>query len=55
MDNNASLFYAAVFSIKEILNTIQGTYDLTSEAPFVLNTIKYTKRGTETDYLIVKR
>jgi hypothetical protein len=55
MDNNARLFYAAVSSIKEILNTIQGTYDLTSEEPFVLNTIKYTKRGKGMDYLIVKR
>jgi hypothetical protein len=55
MNTNARLFYAAVPSIKEILNDIQGTYVLTSEVPFVLSSIKYTKKENEADYLITKR
>jgi hypothetical protein len=55
MDNNARLFYAAIPSVKEILNAIQGTYDLTSKEAFSLNTIKYTKKENTADYLIVKR
>lgn len=53
MDNNASLFYTAIPSIKEMLTLIQGTYDLSSDYPFSYNTIKYTKNNN--DYLVVKR
>jgi hypothetical protein len=57
MDNNARLFYANtnIPSLKEVLNVMQGSYDLSTEEPFSLNTIKYTKTGNNADYLIVKR
>jgi hypothetical protein len=55
MDNNARLFYAAIPSIKEVLALIQGTYDLSSDERFSLNSIKYTKTGSPADYLIVRR
>jgi len=53
MNNNASLFYGAIASIKEMLALIQGTFELSCDEPFSYNTIKYAKSSS--DYLVVKR
>lgn len=55
MDNNAKLFYNAISSLKTFLAAIQGSYIVTTDTPFLLNSIKYSKENNESQSLTVSR